>query len=270
MALIINEDSLTYLLTMQAGSIDVVVTSPRYNFGKNYPGVSDKTPMEDYFKEMTRLGSGLLHVVKDDGVIFLNVGCRAANPLHDVNVAQCFLDAGWVLQERIIWQKADENGNGHFTPINSKIYLNNLWESIFLLSKKGDVELDRLAIGVPYKDQSNIKRWKRGNSVHCRGDVWFIPYETIQSRERDRAGHEAIFPRELVVRCLRLVEKGRIGLTVLDPCCGIGTVPCIAEEQGHIGIGIELSTCIALAARSNLKMSEADRRRVLHNKGDEK
>lgn len=251
MTLILNEDALTFLPTMLSKSVDIAITSPRYNFGKNYPGVCDKTSMEVYFHEMFLLGKGLLHVVKEDGVIFLIVGCRAANPLHDINIAQCFFNAGWTLQERIIWQKADEAGNGHFTPINSNIYLNNLWESIFLFSKKGEVELDRLAIGIPYKDQTNIKRWKRGNTVHCRGDIWFIPYETIQNREKDRAGHEAIFPRELVVRCLRLIEKGRVGLTILDPCCGIGTVPYVAEEQGHIGIGIELSPIIALAARNN-------------------
>jgi site-specific DNA-methyltransferase (adenine-specific) len=257
MTSIINEDALTYLPSMPAQSVDVVITSPRYNFGKNYPGVSDKTSMDDYFQEMRELGKGLLHVIKEGGVVFLNVGCRAANPLHDVNVAQCFLDVGWVLQERIIWQKADEEGNGHFTPINSNVYLNNLWESIFLFSKKGRVGLDRLAIGVPYKDQTNITRWKSGKTVHCRGDIWKIHYETIQSRDKDRAGHEATFPRELVIRCLRLMEKGRTGLTILDPCCGIGTVPCVAEEQGHIGIGIELSPCIALAARTNLQISQS-------------
>ena len=49
-----------------------------------------------------------------------------------------------------------------------------------------------------------------------------------------------------------LVEKGRQNLAVLDPCCGTGTVPCMAIEMGHIGIGIDLSPVMAEAASRNL------------------
>ena len=242
---ILQGDARLLLPGMPASIVDVIVTSPRYNFGKNYPGVNDKTSSEVYFDEMHSLAKGLLHVGKPDVACFLNVGTRGADPLHDVHVAEEFLRAGWVLQERIIWQKATEEGEGHFTPIASDRFLNNLWESIFLFTKTGSLPLDRLAIGVPYKDASNIKRWKSGKSVHCRGDIWKICYDTIQNRGRDRQGHEATFPRELVVRCLRLVEHGRKGLRVLDPCCGTGTVPLVAVEQGHHGIGIDLSPEIA-------------------------
>jgi len=248
-------NAIEILPTCPSESVDIVITSPRYNFGKNYPGVSDKTSMTDYFSEMFELGRGLYQVVKHDGVFFLNVGCRSGDPLHDVNVVRCFMDAGWVLQERVIWQKADELGNGHFTPINSKKYLNNLWESIFILSKTGNFELDRLAIGVPFKDQTNIKRWKHGKTVHCRGDVWYIPYKTIQSRAKERYGHEATFPRDLVKRCLQLSEKGRKNLSVLDPCCGTGTVPCVAYELGHVGTGIDLSAEMVIGAKNNLELT---------------
>lgn len=251
MSQIIQGDALQVLPTFPEGCVDVVVTSPRYNFGKNYPGVPDNTPMDVYMDEMFDLAQALDRVVHPAGVLFLNVGTRAADPLHDVEVCQRFLQAGWICQERFVWVKADDDG-GHFTPINSKFHVNNLWESIFVLTKTGKVELDRLAIGVPYKDQTNIKRWKHGRSVHCRGDLWRIPYDTIQDRARDRKGHEATFPRELVVRCLRLVEWGKKGLRVLDPCCGTGTVPIVAVEQGHIGVGIDLSPEMAQEAASAL------------------
>ena len=252
MSQIIHGDFRTLLPKLPQGIVDVTITSPRYNFGKNYLGINDHTSMQEYLAEMRSLATGLLRVTREDGACFLNVGTRAADPLHDLLVAQEFQRAGWVLQERIVWQKADEEGNGHFTPINSDHYLNNLWESIFLFSKHGKATLDRLAIGVPYKDISNIKRWKSGRAVHCRGDIWFIKYETIKSREHDRQGHEATFPRELVVRCLRLIERGRKGLRVLDPCCGIGTVPCVAIEQGHEGVGIDLCAEFANVATKAL------------------
>lgn len=251
MSQIFQGDALQVLPTFPEGCVDVVVTSPRYNFGKNYPGVSDKTSMDTYFEEMHRLARNLYRVIKPEGALFLNVGTRSTNPIHDILVAQEFMKAGWIMQERFVWQKATDDA-GHFTPITSDTYVNNLWESIFLFTKDGKVTLDRLTIGVPFKDETNTKRWKHGKSVRCRGDVWFIPYETITNRARDRKGHEATFPRELVIRCLRLVEHGRKGLKVLDPCCGTGTVPIIAVEQGHHGVGIDLSTEMAQEASAAL------------------
>ena len=47
--------------------------------------------------------------------------------------------------------------------------------------------LDRQAIGVRYQDPSNVGRWRAAASgVRCRGNTWFIPYETIQNREKER------------------------------------------------------------------------------------
>jgi site-specific DNA-methyltransferase (adenine-specific) len=49
---------------------------------------------------------------------------------------------------------------GHFKPVNSDRYLNRCFVSIFHLTRKGNVILDKLAIGVPYQDKSNRIRWK--------------------------------------------------------------------------------------------------------------
>jgi site-specific DNA-methyltransferase (adenine-specific) len=245
---IITGDALTILPRIAGSSVDCCVTSPRYNFGKNYGhGISDNTSMSDYFDEMYRLAAGLWWVIKPEGAVFLNIGTRATNPLHDVEVAMRFVAAGWRVQERIVWQKADDE-HGHFTPITSKIHLNALWETVFLLTKTGKVPLDRLAIGVPFADKSNSTRWQHGQTLRCRGDIWMIPYPTITSRGTQRGGHEATFPRELVIRCLKLIEHGRTGLVVLDPCCGTGTAPAVAIERGHQGFGIELNPAYAAIA----------------------
>ena len=59
--------------------------------------------------------------------------------------------------------------------------------SSFTSRRTGRTPLDRRAVGVPYQDQSNVKRWAAaGDGLRCRGNTWFIPYETIQSRDRDR------------------------------------------------------------------------------------
>ena len=86
---------------------------------------------------------------------------------------------------------------------------------------EGRTPLDRRALGVPYQDASNIARWRQAaDGLRCRGNTWFIPYDTIQSRDRERP-HPATFPPRLPEYCLRLHGLSRIEL-VLDPFVGLG------------------------------------------------
>ena len=124
---------------------------------------------------------------------------------------------------------------GHFKPISSKRFLNDCHEYVFHFTKTGRVELDRLAIGVPYQDKSNIARWShtRGSDLRCRGNTWFIPYQTIQSRAKERP-HPATFPVQLAEWCIKL--HGPAGAeriqTMLDPFLGIGNSAVAAQCCG--------------------------------------
>lgn len=256
---IIQGDCIAGMRAEADGSMDCCITSPPYNWNKNYHGVPDNLPWPEYWALMEAAGRELLRMAAPDGVLFLQVGSKGDLPWHSVNIAQCYERAGWVLQKRILWVKATEDGRGHFTPITSKRFLNFMHEDLFLFSRTGDVPLDRLAIGVPYTDPSNTTRWKHGRKLRCRGDVWFIPHTTIRSRKSQRDGHEATFPEALVERCLSLVARGR-RLRVVDPFCGRGTVPVVALRMGHQGVGFELSKVSAAAATRNLAEAMAERK----------
>ena len=98
----------------------------------------------------------------------------------------------------------DDLAVGHYKPINSRRFVHDCHEFVFHFTASGDTPIDRQAIGVRYQDQSNVGRWRTaGSGVRCRGNTWFIPYETIQSREKDRP-HPATFPPKLPEMCLRL------------------------------------------------------------------
>ncbi|MBA2430529.1 MAG: site-specific DNA-methyltransferase, partial [Chthoniobacterales bacterium] len=92
--------------------------------------------------------------------------------------------------------------------------------------------LDRLALGVPYADKSNIARWGHtgGSDLRCRGNTWFVPYRTIKSRDKQRP-HPATFPVQLAVNCIRLHGVERVQ-TMLDPFLGIGNSAVAARECG--------------------------------------
>jgi len=61
---------------------------------------------------------------------------------------------------------------GHFKPINSKRFLNDCHEFVFHFTKSGKAPVDRLAVGVPYADKSNISRWfhTEGKDKRCSGN----------------------------------------------------------------------------------------------------
>jgi site-specific DNA-methyltransferase (adenine-specific) len=143
---------------------------------------------------------------------------------------------------------------GHFKPINSKRFLNDCHEYIFHFTKSGRVDIDRLALGVPYQDKSNIARWShtRGSDLRCRGNTWFIPYETIQSRAKERP-HPATFPVQLAEWCIKLHGRSRIE-TMLDPFLGIGNSAVAAQQCGvKKFIGFEIDEAYLAEAKRRLE-----------------
>ncbi|WP_337862941.1 site-specific DNA-methyltransferase [Nitrososphaera sp.] len=232
--------------------IDVVVTSPPYNIGVGYNSYRDSLPREEYLAWMGRVGSAVRGALADGGSFFLNVGNRPKDQWVAWDVAQA-LRKHFVLQNVITWVKsiaiakadagdypavAGDMAVGHFKPVASDRFLNDCHEYIFHFTKSGDVRLDKLAIGVPYQDKSNIGRWKRAKQDRRdRGNTWFIPYETIQSR-KDRP-HPATFPSRLPEMCIRLHGLGNTKL-VADPFCGIGSTAVAAKKLGVHFAGFEI------------------------------
>jgi site-specific DNA-methyltransferase (adenine-specific) len=128
---------------------------------------------------------------------------------------------------------------GHYKPINSARFLNDCHEFVFHFTPGGRTPLARQAIGVPYQDASNVTRWRAGRANRrCRGNAWFIPYETIMSREHDRP-HPATFPPRLAEYCFRLHGVERIRLA-MDPFLGLGSSAVAAAGLGLEFVGVEV------------------------------
>ena len=143
----------------------------------------------------------------------------------------------FALQNHITWVKSiaiGEDSSGHYKPVNGSRFLNHAHEHIFHLTRDGQVKLDRLAIGVPYKDKSNIARRGHAQDLHCRGNTWFIPYRTVQSRA-EKFHHPGTFPVALPQWCVRL--HGQPAPVVLDPFMGTGTTLVAAHREGGHGCG---------------------------------
>jgi len=235
---------------LQEKSVDVVVTSPPYNIGIGYSSYNDALPREKYLSWMEEVGVAVKTALADDGSFFLNIGNKPKDQWIAWDVASV-LRKHFVLQNVIHWVKSiainkSDVGNypniagdiavGHFKPIVSDRFLNDCHEYIFHFTKMGDAHLDKLAVGIPYQDKTNIGRWKAAKEDRRdRGNTWFIPYETIQSKSE--RPHPATFPSKLPEMCLKLYGSARM---VVDPFTGIGSTAVAAMRLGVPFVGFEI------------------------------
>ena len=246
-------DCLDVFRQLPAASVDVIVTSPPYNLGIQYNQYQDTLSRPDYLAWTDAWVAAAARVLRPDGSLFLNVGAKPTDPWTALDVAQA-VRPHLRLQNIIHWVKSiaidrasagaaagltRDLAVGHYKPINSDRFVNDCQEFIFHFSLQGSTSLDRLALGVPYQDPSNIARWNSsGGGVRCRGNTWFIPYETIQRRDRDRP-HPATFPSKLPEQCLRLHGLSRIELA-MDPFTGLGSTAAACARLGVNFVGAEI------------------------------
>ena len=246
-------DAVDILKSLKPGSIDAIVTSPPYNLGIRYRTYDDGRPRAEYLDWTGEWVQAARSALSKQGSLFLNVGAKPKDPWTALDVAQA-VRPHLELQNIIHWVKSiaiekalagsragldDDLAVGHYKPINSVRFLNDCHEFVFHFSPTGSTPIDRRAVGVKYQDQSNVTRWKQaGAGLRCRGNTWFLPYDTIQSRDKERP-HPATFPWRLPAYCLKLHGLKRIRVAA-DPFLGLGSSAVACASLGLDFVGIEL------------------------------
>jgi len=239
---VILGDCTNLLDEIPKGTVDICVTSPPYNIGKKYgEDYDDNKKQQVYLDWIEIIFSKVSSILKPSGSLFLNVGGTNIKPWIPYDIANR-LRKFLVLQNNIIWAKSisidNDNIFGHYNPINSSRFLNNMFEHIFHFTKDGNNEIDRKSLGVPFKDKVNLQAKTVTEDIRCRGNIWFIPYETIRLKS-EKGNHPAIFPKKLAEWCIKLHGFSKETI-ILDPFVGTGTTLLASRELNCNGIGIEL------------------------------
>ena len=110
-------------------------------------------------------------------------------------------------------------------------------------------ELERLM-------EDKMAKAKPRPTMRCRGNSWYVPYDTISSREKERGSHPATFPIALVEQCIRFsgVQNG----VIVDPFMGSGSTAVGAILQGceYIGFDIDKEYIEFATHRINVRTEE--------------
>lgn len=218
-------DAIEWLRKQDDDSVDAVVTSPPYNIGADYIGSTDKR--SDYAEWTAQWVKEAVRVSRNG--LMLNIGSKVSSRGALYRALSAITNVA-AIQNEIIWVKSITIGEvtyGHFKPVNSARYTNNTHELILHVVKR-TVDIDKLAIGVPFTDKSNISRFSGngGNDLRCRGSVWFVPYPT----RTEKLPHPATFPVTLAEMMIKFIAAS----SVLDPFAGSGST---AVACANLGVG---------------------------------
>lgn len=290
---VLTGDCRHILPTLDAGSVQCCVTSPPY-FGLRDYNVTGQigleATVEAYVAELVSVFREVRRVLRDDGVLWLNLGdSYAANrgsgassvgdkqstntgsllgALHVPDglkpkdligipwrVAFALQADGWYLRSDIIWHKPNP------MPESVRDRPTKAHEYVFLLSKQPRYFWDADAVkedavsdhgsGNGFKRPARLRYDGRGSD-----DQW-----AIQSHRNVRTvwtiatkpfkeAHFATFPPELAERCIKAGSKE--GDTVLDPFGGAGTTGLVADRLGRNAVLIELNSDYADMARRRI------------------
>jgi site-specific DNA-methyltransferase (adenine-specific) len=232
-----------------SGSVQLIITSPPYNVGKEYQKHDDNMEQEEYLKFLNRVWVECQRVLCKGGRIAVNVadtGRQPYLPLH-VLITEQFLKLKFLMRGVIIWDKGASAGistawGSYRSAANPT--LRDISEHIMVFSKDNPQQPD-LQLGSEHEHivvfSKDSYRLESKNTISTitpdqyteyTKSVWRFP--TVSAIN----GHPAPFPEELPKRLIQLYTF--LGDTVLDPFLGSGTTCKVAKAWGRKSIGYEI------------------------------
>lgn len=264
-----NKDALKFCKSLPDGSIDLIITSPPYNIGKEY---ETKKSIEAYLEDIKPILTELVRVLSDKGSLCWEVGNYVDKgevfPL-DIYFYMIFKELGLKLRNRIIWHF----GHG----LHCKNRFSGRYETMLWFTKTDDYvfNLDPVRIPAKYPGKKYYKGAKAGQiSGNKLGknpeDVWeaniskliddwdamYWDIPNVKANHPEKVDHPCQFPIELVERCV-LALTNEEGI-VYDPFAGVGSSILAALMNNRIGYGTELEKKYIKIGKERIKKLQND------------
>jgi len=228
-------DCLEFLKTIPDESVQLVVTSPPYNIGKEYEVTLD---IDVYKAQQKEVIQECIRVLNPRGSICWQVGNYVDNgeilPL-DILLYDIFKQQGLKLRNRIVWHF----GHG----LHCKNRFSGRYETINWFTKSDDYifNLDPVRVPQKYPGKRHYKGPNKGKlSGNPKGknpsDIWNIP--NVKANHVEKTEHPCQFPVALIQRLvLSMSKKDDL---ILDPFMGVGTTAVAAIKNNRRAAGAEV------------------------------
>jgi site-specific DNA-methyltransferase (adenine-specific) len=226
------EDALTGLARIPDGSIDLILTDPPYNLGKDYGNASDQQSVEAYLAWTEQWIDKALPKLKANGSLYIFLTWRFAPEIF------VMLKKRMTMMNEIIWDRRVPSMGGSTRSFSS------VHDTIGFFVNRKDYYFDLDAVRIPYDEQTKKAR-SRSIFVGAKWlevgynpkDLWSV--SRLHREHPERADHPTQKPLEIIERMLK--ASCPPGGVVLDPFMGSGTTALAARRLGRRFTGFELN-----------------------------
>ncbi len=241
------QDALTGLARIPDGSVDLILTDPPYNLGKDYGNRSDQQSTEDYLRWTEQWIDAALPKLIDNGSLYIYLTWRFAPEIF------VMLKQRMTMMNEIIWDRRVPSMGGSVRSFTS------VHDTIGFFVKRKDYYFDLDAVRIPYDAETKKKR-SRSIFVGAKWlevgynpkDLWSV--SRLHREHPERADHPTQKPLEIVERMIK--ASCPLGGVVLDCFMGSGTTAVAAQRLGRQFVGFELNADYCAVAASRLRQDE--------------
>jgi len=242
------QDCLKGMQKLPDNLVNLTVTSPPYNIGKEYESF---ITTEDYIGWCSKWMQEIYRITAENGAFWLNVGYfEVKNKGLAVPISYLLWDKSefYLLQELVWNYAAGVACKSRFSPRNEKLlwYIKNQQHYTFNLDEVRDPN-------VKYPNQKKNGKLKCNPLGKNPTDVWQIAKVTSGANRssKERTAHPAQFPTAMIERVIK--SSSNWGELVIDPFMGSGSTAIAALENGRHVIGFEVEEKYIQIARQRIE-----------------
>lgn len=247
-----NGDCLDVMAGLEAGSVDLTVTSPPYDNLRTYNGSLNDWTVDKWkaiiaeLYRVTKDGGVVVWVVADATIKGSETGTSFRQALHA-------MECGFRLHDTMIYAKPNFSAVGALKTRYAPVF-----EFMFVWSKGAPKAFNPLKdrkAKTAGKAKSGTVRQRDGTTKRMSNEGWIQPecgqrYNIWEISPQTQPGHPAPFPEALARD--HILSWSNPGDTVLDPFLGSGTTGKMAVTLCRHFIGIERDTDYFAIARERI------------------
>jgi site-specific DNA-methyltransferase (adenine-specific) len=218
---IIHGEAIAEMQKLKPNSVDLIISDPPYNLGKDYGNGSDSKNFEEYILFTQNWTKEATRILKQNGTIYVFMGFKFISYLYQILQK----DSGLNFVNWICWHYTQGIGKTKgFSPRH---------DDILMFTKSSDYTFNLDSIRVPQKYYRSRNNMRGANP----GDVW--EFSHIHYCQDNRQDHPTQKPEGLIERMV-LASSNENDL-VIDPFSGSGTTLRVCQQLKRRCVGIELS-----------------------------